>query len=67
MTGHLSERTRWVIVMTFAMAMAWVEAASVLYIRALVDRIEPYLGRPAADERSAGQRRIVARAPPRVS
>ena len=39
MTDHLSERTRWAIVVAFAIAMAWVEAASVLYIRALVDRI----------------------------
>lgn len=37
-----SERARWAIVMTFAIAMAWVESASVFYIRALVDRIEPY-------------------------
>ena len=42
MTGHLAERTRWAIVMAFATAMAWVEAASVFYIRALADRIEPY-------------------------
>jgi len=46
MTGHLSERTRWAIVMAFAIAMAWVEAASVFYIRALVDRIEPYQADP---------------------
>jgi hypothetical protein len=46
MTGHVSERTRWAIVMAFAIAMAWVEAASVLYIRALVDRIEPYQANP---------------------
>src|SRR5215510_5567969 len=45
-TPHLSERTRWAIVMAFAMAMAWVEAASVFYIRALVDRIEPYQANP---------------------
>jgi len=32
--------------MAFAMAMAWVEAASVYYIRALVDRIEPYQPNP---------------------
>ena len=44
--GHLSERTRWAIVMAFAIAMAWVEAASVFYIRALVDRIEPYQADP---------------------
>ena len=30
----------------FAIAMAWVEAASVFYIRALVDRIEPYQADP---------------------
>jgi len=46
MTGHLSERTRWAIVVAFAIAMAWVEAASVFYIRALVDRIEPYQTHP---------------------
>jgi hypothetical protein len=46
MNGHLSERARWAIVMAFAIAMAWVEAASVFYIRALVDRIEPYQPHP---------------------
>ena len=44
--GRLSERTRWAIVTAFAIAMAWVEAASVFYIRALVDRIEPYQADP---------------------
>ena len=42
MTDQMSERMRWAIVIAFAIAMAWVEAASVFYIRALVDRIEPY-------------------------
>jgi hypothetical protein len=37
-----SERIRWGTVVAFAIAMAWLEAASVFYIRALVDRIEPY-------------------------
>ena len=46
MNGHSSERTRRAIVMAFAIAMAWVEAASVFYIRALVDRIEPYQANP---------------------
>ena len=46
MTGHFPDRTRWVIVTVFAVAMAWVEAASVFYIRALVDRIEPYQANP---------------------
>jgi hypothetical protein len=39
-------RTRWALVMAFAIAMARVEAASVFYIRALVDRIEPYQANP---------------------
>ena len=46
MSGQLSERTRWAIVVAFAIAMAWVEAASVFYIRALVNRIEPYQANP---------------------
>ena len=46
MIGHLSERLRWAIVVAFAIAMAWVESASVFYIRALVDRIEPYQANP---------------------
>jgi hypothetical protein len=54
MTGHLSERTRWAIVMAFAIAMAWVEAASVFYIRALVDRIEPYQANPLPVETMTG-------------
>ena len=40
--GHLPERTRWIIVTVFAIAMAWFEAATVFYIRTLVDRIQPY-------------------------
>jgi len=54
MTDHLSERTRWAIVMAFAIAMAWVEAASVFYIRALVDRIEPYQANPLPQETMTG-------------
>ena len=46
MTSHISERARWASVVAFAIAMAWVEAASVLYIRLLVDRIEPYQADP---------------------
>jgi hypothetical protein len=44
--SHFSDRIRWAIVMVFAMAMAWVESASVFYIRTLVDRIEPYQAQP---------------------
>jgi hypothetical protein len=54
MTDHLSERTRWAIVVGFAIAMAWVEAANVFYIRTLVDRIEPYQADPLPREAMAG-------------
>lgn len=33
---------RWVAVVLFAAAMAWVEAAAVVYLRTLVGRIQPY-------------------------
>jgi hypothetical protein len=54
MTAHFSERTRWAIAMAFAVAMAWIEAASVFYIRALVDRIEPYQADPLPINRALG-------------
>ncbi len=46
MTPRTSERIRWLVVVAFAAAMAWVEAASVFYIRTLVDRVEPYQADP---------------------
>ena len=46
MIDQLSERRRWAIVVAYAIAMAWLEAACVLYIRTLVDRIDPYQANP---------------------
>lgn len=37
-----SDRTRWLLVAVFAIAMAWLEAACVYYLRVLVDRVDPY-------------------------
>jgi len=54
MIHHFSERTRWTLVVAFAIAMAWVEAASVFYIRALVDRIVPYQADPLPQEAMNG-------------
>ena len=42
----MTNRTRWVVVAAFAVAMGWMEAACVFYIRALVNRIEPYQVNP---------------------
>jgi len=50
----LSARTRWALVMVFAIAMACVEAASVFYIRALVDRVEPYQANPLPLQEALG-------------
>jgi hypothetical protein len=46
MTEQMSSRGRWCLVVTFATAMAWMEAATVFYIRTLVGRIEPYQANP---------------------
>jgi hypothetical protein len=46
MTAPRAERTRWLVVATFAVAMAWLEAACVLYIRTLVNRVQPYQANP---------------------
>src|SRR5262249_44597649 len=37
---------RWLTVVLYAMAMAWVESAVVYYLRTMVDRIEPYQPNP---------------------
>jgi hypothetical protein len=41
-----TEQTRWLLVVVFAIGMAWVESASVYYLRAMSDRIEPYQANP---------------------
>lgn len=40
------ERQRWLIVVMFAIGMAWVEAACVYYLRVMTDRIDPYQVHP---------------------
>ena len=40
------DRTRWLVVVTFAVAMAWMESATVYYLRSLVDRVVPYQENP---------------------
>ncbi|MCM3881410.1 MAG: hypothetical protein ND807_14980 [Vicinamibacterales bacterium] len=39
-------RNRWILVVAFAIGMAWVEAASVYYLRMTVDRLQPYQANP---------------------
>lgn len=42
----MKERTRWLTVVVYAMAMAWVESAVVFYLRTFSDRIDPYQADP---------------------
>jgi hypothetical protein len=42
----MSDRKRWTVVFVYAVAMAWVESAVVLYLRTLLHRIEPHQAMP---------------------
>ena len=46
MNAFAPARMRWCIVVLFAVAMAWLEAASVYYLRVVVDRVVPYQPNP---------------------
>src|SRR5258707_3323252 len=46
MSEPFNNKVRWAIVAIYAVAMAWVEAAVVYYLRTMVDRIEPYQANP---------------------
>ena len=56
------DRTRWFIVVGFAVGMAWVEAASVYYLRVMVDRIDPYQKNPLPIRGALGQVELVREA-----
>lgn len=42
----MTEKTRWFLVVVFSIAMAWLEAAVVLYLRVLHDKVQPYQQNP---------------------
>lgn len=42
----MKEQKRWLVVVVFAIAMAWLEAAVVYYLRTLADRIDPHQTEP---------------------
>src|ERR1035437_4366895 len=44
--GHVPSRCCWAVVGLYAIAMAWVESAAVLYLRSMMGRIEPYQADP---------------------
>ena len=57
-----STRTRWLVVVLFAVAMAWLEAATVYYLRVLVGRLEPYQPNPLPMSGVLGQVELVREA-----
>ena len=58
----MSENRRWAWVATYAAAMAWVEAAVVVYLRTLINRMEPYQPNPLPVSVGLGQIELVREA-----
>lgn len=55
----MSEKKHWIMIVLFAIAMAWVESAVVVYLRTLVDRLEPYQVNPLPIAPRLGETEIV--------
>ncbi len=54
-----SARKRWIVVVLFALAMAWMEAATVFYLRTLVGRVNPYQITPLPPHRILGNIELI--------
>jgi hypothetical protein len=52
----------WLLVVAFAIAMAWLEAATVYYIRVMVDRVQPYQPNPLPMRSNLGEVELVREA-----
>jgi hypothetical protein len=50
---------RWSVVVLFALAMAWMESATVFYLRTLVGRVDPYQVLPLPPHRLLGNIELV--------
>jgi hypothetical protein len=63
MNAHIQgEARRWCVVFLFAVAMAWVEAAVVFYLRTLVGRLDPYQPQPLPVAAGLGAAELVREA-----
>ena len=58
----MSTRSRFVAVILFSIAMAWMESATVAYLRTLLDRVEPYQMTPLPLANSFGATEVVREA-----
>jgi hypothetical protein len=61
-TRSLRARRRWIVVVVFAIGMAWVEAATVYYLRVMVDRVQPFQPNPLPIHGVLGQVELVREA-----
>jgi hypothetical protein len=59
---ELNDKSRWRVVVVYALAMAWVEAAVVYYLRTMVNRIEPYQPNPLPIMGGLGRAELVREA-----
>jgi hypothetical protein len=55
-------RGRWIVVVVFAIGMAWAEAATVYYLRVMVDRVQPFQPNPLPIHGVLGQVELVREA-----
>jgi hypothetical protein len=62
MITFIKVHARWLVVVAFAVAMAWLESATVYYLRTLVDRVEPYQPNPLPIQGILGQVELVREA-----
>jgi hypothetical protein len=62
MNRRLREHRRWFTVVAFAIGMAWVESATVYYLRTMTGRIEPYQPNPLPIQGVLGQVELVREA-----
>jgi hypothetical protein len=62
MKTAVAAHARWLTVVIFAIGMAWVESASVYYIRTIVDRVVPYQADPLPFQGNLGQVELVREA-----
>jgi len=58
----MNNKFRWIIVVLFSIAMAWVESAVVLYLRVLVDRVNPYQANPLPQSVGLGHAELIREA-----
>jgi len=58
----MKDKARWLTVITFATAMAWVEAAVVFYLRVMIRRVQPYQPDPLPNSFGLGDTELVREA-----